>query len=81
MDTDEFKLDSEKNEKNVNNIEWALIKLSIDLENANDAFNTMFKDVEGLKESNWNVLLGKKAINCLSCGWGDNKFVPSRPTI
>jgi len=41
----------------------------------------MFQDVEELKEINRNVLVGKKQVNCLSCGRGDTKFVPSQPII
>ena len=80
-DKSEFWEENEKNEVNVNNVEWALIKLSIDIENANSAFNKMFKEVDSLKEANRNVLMGKKSINCLSCGWGNTNFVPSMPMV
>ena len=57
------------------------IKLSLDLENANGAFNQMFEDVSELKEANRNVLMGKKSVNCLSCGRGDAKFVPAKAEL
>jgi len=51
-DTEEFKYEINKKEDSINNIELALIKLSKDLENANQVFNQMFIDVEDLKEIN-----------------------------
>lgn len=68
LDLDDFKYDQSKKDESINNIELALIKLSKDLENANFVFNNMFSDVEDLKEINRNVIVGKKQINCLSCG-------------
>lgn len=53
----------------------------MELNGANSAFNWIFNDVEDLKEMNWNVLVGKKTINCLSCGWGDMKFAPAAPML
>ena len=53
----------------------------MELNGANSAFNKIFNDVEDLKEVNRNVLVGKKSINCLSCGWGDAKFLPANPWL
>jgi len=53
----------------------------MELNGANSVFNKVFNDVEDLKEMNRNVLVGKKSINCLSCGWGDAKLVPVAPLI
>lgn len=53
----------------------------MELNGANSAFNRIYNDVEDLKEMNRNVLVGKKTINCLSCGRGDMKFAPAAPLL
>jgi len=52
VDTNEFKEENARTDSSITNIERALIKLSLDLENANGAFNQMYTDVEDLKEAN-----------------------------
>ncbi len=81
LDTEDFQQECARTDGSITNIERALIKLSLDLENANGAFNLMFRDVDELKDANWNVLMGKKSVNCLSCGRGDLNFVPAQHEI
>ena len=49
-----------------------LIKLSIDIENFHGALSQIYKTVVELQEAHREVLVGKKSLNCLSCGKGDN---------
>ena len=34
-----------------------------------------------MQEQNREVLVGKKSVNCLSCGRGDAPLVPPMPTL
>lgn len=81
LDINQFKDESSKLEESLSNIEQAVVMLKMELNGANQAFNKIFNDVEDLKEINRNVLVGKKSVNCLSCGRGDIKFMPAAPII
>ena len=68
--------DLQNHEFKISTLDTNVMALVGDITGINDALNQMHASLLELQDVNKDVLLGKKSINCLSCGKDDG--LPSK---
>ena len=71
-DSNEVKSDLENHEFKIGTLDRNLICIANDFETFQQAINKMHVSVIELQEANKDVLIGKRKLNCLSCGTDKN---------
>src|SRR3569833_479033 len=66
--------DFSNHEFKISTLDRNLIKMAADLETFQLAINKLHFGLQELQEANREVLIGKRTINCLSCGKGGDNY-------
>ncbi|CAI2386626.1 unnamed protein product [Moneuplotes crassus] len=62
-------------------VEHLVSNFSFEIDGFKDFIKRVSKNISELQDVNRDVLVGNKNVNCLSCGRGDKKFIPTMPLI